>query len=801
MKKFVKKFCILSISLLMIVICIYFYVEFNDVKAASLESEDYYKLLATAIDVSDTNTFEDNKNQQIFDSSNDIFINAVSARRDVDTYASSIESSSAYEFSQKYSKTFSTSLDTSVSVAGVTTDISGKFDTNVNTESWKQQIESYEYYYWFAQKYVVNIDWKAEDISEALSVSFERELNNVDSVFSAKTLLREYGTHVYSTYILGGKLEITKYFTQDAVYELSETEKSVSASLNVIVDSAKADAKVSGSVNLSTFETNSTSNKSIYSKLSYHAYGGNTNSAATVSDLFQYKTQFGTGTASGFLYEAWTNSFNEDGVPLKIVSADKAVAIWDILDNSKYSKQIDLLKRAFENMCYESYAEKCSDLGIACEYIEALSYSSKGTNVLITPYMSNIYLPENTTVNIKMSELITSELDIDNYELKLDYSKFATLTNDILIINKNTTGQKFKIQLFIDGISIYELNVTIKKESYSGGYGTKQQPYLLGTKGDLLTAIGDFSDSNYYYQLISDIDLKGEKIDVGGSGNSSSFDGVFDGDGYSIKNGTVKASSFKDGFANVGLFGSNKGIIKNLTLNNVVCLTNGLLSINNDVSVAAGILVGFNDGIISNCQVKNSSIRVASTISSSISNVNIGGLAGYSQGLIEFSAIVNCNICGITTEGSGKINVGGIVGKLSGAKITESYVTSTNVQVEKFKKSTFTLGGVVGIMTTKTLEDGTIIKPILSMCIVYETKINKMEGKIGYIAGEENNGEFVHCYYKALMEKSVNGAAMSNCYLKNSLNINALPTAFSENWVDGENGPVLSIHLSNGGNN
>lgn len=120
-------------------------------KAAAFDNPNYYSLLATAIDASDSNAFEKNKNPQIFDSSNEAFINAVSARKDVDTYANSIDATSAYEFSQRYSKAFSTSLDTSVKVYDVTTDISGKFDTNANTENWKQQIENYQYYYWFAQ--------------------------------------------------------------------------------------------------------------------------------------------------------------------------------------------------------------------------------------------------------------------------------------------------------------------------------------------------------------------------------------------------------------------------------------------------------------------------------------------------------------------------------------------------------------------------------------------------------------------------------------------------------------------------
>ena len=63
----------------------------SPVKAAVLDSDNYYSLLATAIDVSDTNTFENNKNPQIFDPTNEAFKSAVSARKDIDTYASSIQ--------------------------------------------------------------------------------------------------------------------------------------------------------------------------------------------------------------------------------------------------------------------------------------------------------------------------------------------------------------------------------------------------------------------------------------------------------------------------------------------------------------------------------------------------------------------------------------------------------------------------------------------------------------------------------------------------------------------------------------
>lgn len=765
------------------------------VSAASLNDE-YYSLIATAIDASDTNEFENNKNPQIFDAENEAFINAISARKDIDTYASSIEASSAYEFSKKYAKTFTSELDTSIGIFGVTSDVSGKFDTNANTESYKQKIENYEYYYWFARKYIVNVDWNDNSISDALSVSFKRELERVNSVVAAKQLLRTYGTHVYSTYILGGKLEITKYFTQDATYELSETEKSAAASLNVIVENAKVDAKVSGSVNLSTYESNSSSSSSFYSKLNYHAYGGNVNGAVTASDLFQYKTQFGTGTASGFLYEAWTNSFNNDDVALKIVSAENAVAIWDILDSNIYSTQISFLKKAFNNMCYESYAEKCNELNVSCDYIDSLEYTTKGTLVTIKPYDAKINLPENSVVKINLSKQITDKFDTSEYELKLSSEDSATLNNDILTVKASTkNNDNFNIELLINNLVAYKLNITIKKERFSGGYGTKQQPYLLSTKAELLTIFSDFLTNNNYYQLTRDISLGGEKIDTGGSGTSSPFKGIFDGNGYTISDFTIKASSFNSGFLCLGLFGKNDGIIRNLALDNVVCLTDGLVNINNkDIVLSCGILAGVNTGIISNCQVKNSAIRISAIIDKNSSVLNVGGVVGYSEGLIEYTSFTGGNIYGIATSGKGKINVGGIVGTIAGAKLFESYVYNSNINDYNAGSTTFTMGGIAGCITTRIAEDSSIIKSKLSMCLVNNINNNKRGNTFGYIAGTEKNGEFTACYYTGIKEISVAGSNKSNCIRKNEISLSTLPSSFYDNWIDGPDGPILKTH-------
>ena len=512
MKK--NKIKILCISLILILgfsICIN--LSLINVNAVELESDDYYQLLATAINLTDTNTLEDNKNPQMFDYASDYFKTAISARKDYDTYASSFSSTSAYEFSNKYSKTFSTEIDSSMeinaSLAEVNTDISAKFDTEVNSESWSQKSESYEYYYWYVKKYSVNIDWQDENIKNALSNSFKRDLSNVDSVIKAKELLKKYGSHVYDTYVLGGKLEITKYYAQDASYILSETEKNVSASLDMIVKSANSKAKVSGSVDLSEFETNSASSSSIYSKLGFHAYGGNSLGAVSASDLFQYKTQYGTGSASGFLYEAWMNSFDSDNISLKIVKASNQRAIWDILDTSLYSSQIALLKKAYSNMAYESYANKCSNLDISCNYFDSIEYKTNNSTISFTPNFNKISVPENSEVAINLSDIIKKELDTQDYQLNLSSNDYASISDNKLIINNGTKGNKFSIELLIEGIKAYTIEVSIDNGKYSGGYGTSQQPYLISSKKEFIDVLQNISNTKYYYKLISDIDLEG----------------------------------------------------------------------------------------------------------------------------------------------------------------------------------------------------------------------------------------------------------------------------------------------------
>ncbi|MDD2493789.1 MAG: DUF4430 domain-containing protein, partial [Tissierellia bacterium] len=177
-----------------------------------------------------------------------------------------------------------------------------------------------------------------------------------------------------------------------------------------------------------------------------------------------------------------------------------------------------------------------------------------------------------------------------------------------------------------------------------------------------------------HYRLKNDIDLKDKTISkkikpIGVSGKP--FNGIFDGNGYSIIN--LELSDTYSG--SFGLFRelSTKAVVKNLNIKDASLKLYG----------DSGAIVGKNKGTITNCSVTDSDISGTSA--------GIGGLAGVNEGTIEKSFIENSSIVCKSTYSV--MHYGGLVGKNGSssinAKISECY---TDISLEA-KKST---GGLVG---------------------------------------------------------------------------------------------------------
>ena len=102
------------------------------------------------------------------------------------------------------------------------------------------------------------------------------------------------------------------------------------------------------------------------------------------------------------------------------------------------------------------------------------------------------------------------------------------------------------------------------------GQGTAESPYQISSLEDL-TAFRDMVNSgetfeNYYFRQTSDIDIGSlEWMPIGISGSGNYFMGIYDGDCHTINNIKI-TESYPYSPANVGLFGTLSGTVKNLGL-------------------------------------------------------------------------------------------------------------------------------------------------------------------------------------------------------------------------------------------
>ena len=143
---------------------------------------------------------------------------------------------------------------------------------------------------------------------------------------------------------------------------------------------------------------------------------------------------------------------------------------------------------------------------------------------------------------------------------------------------------------------------------------------------------------------------------------STEFTGIFDGNGYKIKN--LYINSPEQGY--IGLFGYlNDATIKNLTLNNA------------DITGcwSTGGVAGFVYGVVSNCNVDGSITSESHYI---------GGIVGSS---FSSSTIANCNFNGSVTGGD---YAGGIVG------YTVNSITVKDCNVQGKISGNKYVGGIVG---------------------------------------------------------------------------------------------------------
>lgn len=229
------------------------------------------------------------------------------------------------------------------------------------------------------------------------------------------------------------------------------------------------------------------------------------------------------------------------------------------------------------------------------------------------------------------------------------------------------------------------------------GEGTEESPFIITNEKELML-VSKFPDS--CFQLANDIELEGPILplcyyycDDSDEVNGSWFKGVFDGNGhtisnFSLSNEKVTEKNGLEAYVQGGLFYSNMGIIKNLTVKTpdkgwelpskkpgilvygAICKTNkgriehcrveGSIYLSPQVTLfitGMGGLCHTNtaDGVISHCTVD---LKFNGYWESDSARWFVGAVTLTNNGIIEYTSTVfsGKQIIGITAGGCGKIS-------------------------------------------------------------------------------------------------------------------------------------------------
>jgi hypothetical protein len=325
-------------------------------------------------------------------------------------------------------------------------------------------------------------------------------------------------------------------------------------------------------------------------------------------------------------------------------------------------------------------------------------------------------------------------------------------------------------------IATFALTNISLAQTYSGGAGTKPNPYLISNKADLKFLSETSTDWNKHFKQTANINFTSSDFAIGGAfynagegfspiGLTGSFTGSYNGQHYSIDSLKIVRPSVNY----VGLFSivSTLDTLKNIAITNCNIqgfeMVGGLVGNTNGVilnSYATGIVTGTNylGGLIGGSSAKISNSYATCSVSGTTNFV--GGLVG---SILNGAAISNSYAKGAV---SGSNTVGGLVGSIAnGATISNSYatgvVTGTNY-----------IGGLVGV-NSATISN--------SYATGVVTSVNYGGGLVGW---NLTTGSILNSYATGVVTGTIaigglvgwcDGGIISKSYATGSVTGNTLP--------------------------
>ncbi len=295
-------------------------------------------------------------------------------------------------------------------------------------------------------------------------------------------------------------------------------------------------------------------------------------------------------------------------------------------------------------------------------------------------------------------------------------------------------------------------------ENFSGGYGTKENPYIVSSAVHFQNIGKSFNTENTYYKLKNDIDLREWNKPFVFSGN-------LDGDGHIISY-TQKSIAVTDWYG--GLF---KELVGNANITNLLLDAEITKNTNTERANIAGILAARCSGNVTVSMIyilENSYISVRD-INHWGSKTALGGLFGEIRG----GRIEQCvNKANITAIGNWDQQVGGIVGYASPCTanifITNCYNAGNILAYSKSPTANYShriAGGIAGLFEQ-------FLGNIFSISRCYN------DGKCEAEGG--NGGWVFHQWWDTgailatRLNSSTNGLNISDCYFNREKTVNAV---------------------------
>lgn len=326
---------------------------------------------------------------------------------------------------------------------------------------------------------------------------------------------------------------------------------------------------------------------------------------------------------------------------------------------------------------------------------------------------------------------------------KCNYNSNNTSTvelNNNIIKNPYYNTISFKRQKQLDKYNLIDKGY---EEILIAPNGTvkNNSKFLIIENSEQLTAVANSSGmENRYFILTSDIDMENCNFQPIGS-YINPFCGVFDGNGYSIKNLTINSSD-----DDVGMFSfTNNAKISNLKIENANIIARS----------EVGGMIGYAENtVINNCEFSGNVIG----------ELNVGGLVGVGKynkinsillsGELKSSEIAK-NFLFDSSMFNEQLNsaFGGIIARDEASEITNVY---TNMNI----KADMDCGGIVGISTSPHFA------PTKISGVWFEGTIPNLPST-GAIIGNGNNAEISQCI--AINNKIIgknNECVINNCITK-----------------------------------